>query len=299
MSQKKARYHRHARSQEPVERDNDGVKKKATVNKTLRKSNQKAGKGKPPLARAYDKMMPGEYTRKQDFKHALFLFVLIAILMCSICVIACSQVHKAKYATSDKLVIPNCDFVYGQESTVISMLEGYGFKNVQEDDSGNILGYGTPEMVNAYQDSFYDKNMKRAEELRAQDHTGLGIVSINVSNDSKTVTINTIMDYNSSSAFSSISDDPELQEIVRAYAIWGRMVNDGDPVTFKFVNVMNLSDGANGTQYYESQEPTLSRMQASMEKAESSQANGTSQNQNESSAQNPNNSSNDTEAPES
>lgn len=224
---------------------------------------------KPPLAQLYDKMNPGDYTIRQDFYHSLFIFAFIFLIFACLIVMGLANYFKVTGNHEDQLIIPDSSFVSGQESTVTDILLGYGFTDISYNDNGDIVAWGSADMVQQYKDSFYDKRVKPAREKMRADMTSNSIESIKTSDDYRTLTICTYRDMTySSSAFSRMVEQEDVAIIIETMYEWCGIRNDGEKMTTRFVNVMNLTDGTDGTQYWETQAATPAQMVAQLEREE-------------------------------
>lgn len=224
---------------------------------------------KPPLAVLYDKMNPGDYTIRQDFYHSLFIFAFIFIIFACIITMSITNIVRDSSLHESKLTIPASSFVSGQEGTVFALLDGYGFIDISYDEDGDIVAWGTSDMVQEYKDSFYEKNVKAITDKIEGDFTESGIESIQISDDYKTLTINTYRDMTyTSSAFSKMVESKDVSNIIDKLYEWCGMRNDGEAMTTRFVNVMDMTDGSTGTQYWQSNAHNASQMVAELEKEE-------------------------------
>lgn len=246
-------------------------------NKQARRAEKEAAKTlsreevykKPPLARLYDRFNPGDYTMRQDLRHTIFLFAFIVIVLALVMVIWIGGSNKYAYERSATLTIPATSFVRGQEDTIYKMLDGYGFKDMQENETGDIVAFGTPDMVQAYQDSYKEKNVANAEKKMREDMTDKGIESISVSDDYKVLTVKTYRDTAQSSAsLSQIVQDDDVNDIIQTLYTFCRMRNNGEEMTTRFVNVFDVSDNTEGTEYFTSTRPNGYQMVADIESDE-------------------------------
>lgn len=224
---------------------------------------------KPPLAQLYDKLNPGDYTIRQDFYHSLFIFAFIAIIIICISVMGISTHIKESNMRSSHVTIPATAFVSGQESNITDQLSGSGFVDVGFDENGNIIAYGTPNMTQQYKDSFYEKHIKPLSSILTGDLTQYGIESIEVSDDGKTMTIRTYRDLTVTSVeLGSTVESKDISKLISEYSTWCGVRNNGEPMKVNFVNIMDLTDGTNGTQYWSSTRPTGAQMVADLEEEE-------------------------------
>lgn len=228
---------------------------------------------KPFLARLYDKMNPGDYTMKQDFHHVLFLFSFIVIVLVLLCAIWIGNTNNYEKEREAQLVIPSMTFVKGQETNIYDMLDGYGFKDIQLSENGDIIAYGTNDMVQAYKDSYKEKNVNAVIDSFAEDRTEQGIESIELSDDAKTLTVRTYRNLaQNTEDFATFVKNSDINDIVFVLSTWCGLRNDGEAMTTVFKNVFDTTEGTDGTIYYTSTRPNGDQMLADMEKAASEAA---------------------------
>ena len=229
-------------------------RKQATQNKKKKDLTREDVYTKPIFARLYDKMNPGDYTIRQDFYHSLFLFIIFVLIVCSIFAISLGITMKENSKREAELTIPSASFVSGQENNIYELLNEYGFVDTQINSNGDIIAYGTQEMVEAYKDSYYKKNVDDIIYLiESNDFTEYGIEDIDISDDYKTLTISTYLyATNDLDLLKSILTD-DISDMIRILFIWCGMVNNGEPMTTEFVNVFDTTDGTKGTTYYTTQ----------------------------------------------
>lgn len=215
------------------------------------------------LLRFYERMFPGDYTEEQDRKHLLGMCGLCLLLAAVIGICCFVNAKNNEYSVSARLVIPASSFVTGQEGTVTQMLAGYGFKDMQSDDDGNIVSYGTPEMVEAYKNSYEERSLKLArQKIDAADFGG-GVAAISVDDDAKNMTVTTYWDVTENSTFLSAAlTDKNVQDIIDTYSIWCQMRNDGEKMTISF------ADSESGNVYFTTQQTTANSIIADKEAAE-------------------------------
>lgn len=230
---------------------------------------------KPILARLYDKMNPGDYTIRQDFHHSLFLFAFIVIIVVCIGAIWIGNDLKSEHEHESTLTIPATSFISGQESTIVDMLDGYGFIDTYLDENGNIVTFGTAEMVQAYKDSYKEKNVDSIISSFSDDRADLGVESISLSDDAKTLTIKTYRDLSASAEdMSALMTTDEMNKMISVLSNWCGLRNGGAALTTMFVNVFDTTDGTGGTQYWSSTRPNGDQMVADLEKQIAEAANG-------------------------
>lgn len=223
------------------------------------------------LAKFYDKINPGDYTIRQDFYHTLFLFSFLVIVVILIGVIWIGNGINHDKMHESRLVIPASSFVQGQEQTVTNMLDGYGFQDIQKDADGNIIGFGTQDMVDAYKASYKEKTVDAVLELLPNDRTDLGIESISFDDDGQVLTINTYRNLvQDLDTFKKIAEDDDISRIISVLSSWCGMEGDGT-MTTRFVNVFDTTNGTSGTQYYESDKSLPDQMLADLEQEQEKQ----------------------------
>ena len=203
---------------------------------------------KPWLVRIYDKLIPGEYTRKQDLKHMIFLFVIILIVIGAIAFAFYNVTEREKQSVSTQLLIPATSFVEGQEKNVVDMLEGYGFKNITTDNNGNIIGYGTPQMVEDYKNSYKNDVLGPVKKTMLEDLTSYGILAISLTDDGKILTIKTADGASADDSIvmrSTVAND-KVNKIIYVCSNWCQIRNDGERM------VVNLEQAGSDEPYYTS-----------------------------------------------
>ena len=197
------------------------------------------GYRKPFLARFYDKLKPGEYTKKQDFRHVLVIFSVILVL----CGVGGTAFYiwsnNEAYKVSAELVIPSAAYTTGQESNVVDTLESNGFTNIYEDEDGNFHAFGTPTRVQNYKNAYYQRTMKTVEEDLSNDYSSFGVALVSINSDWSTLTIDTIYDEMEASTITYIFQSTDLNNLVRVFAVW-RQINSGGE---KMELVIRAADG--------------------------------------------------------
>ena len=229
---------------------------------------------KPFFAKVYDALRPGSYTPKEDGAHASIVF---AILIAAFLVIlgCCFVMLNAQQKTMEaSLLIPSTSYAKGQEATVIDALEGNGFKQVSIEENGDIIAHGSSDMVSQYKESYRKRNVEKLSALLSNDYTSCGVSGVELSEDRKTLTITTFFKEANSALISPVVVDSAISDIIEGYGIWCRMVNDGEPMTIKFV------DAVDGKEYYSSQRQNGDMIVADLEKDESDKAKADNANKN-------------------
>lgn len=235
---------------------------------------------KPFLARVYDKVLPGEYTYKQDVMHMTILFFALVIIVACVFSVFWFSNEAEKKSIESSLTIPASGFLTSQQSTVVETLTNYGFKNISQDSDGNILAYGTSEMVQAYKQSYKDRSVAQADKLIEEgDYGSNGIVEIEYSADARTLTITTTTEVTANSeTFSNSIDNEEMNTIISIYSTWCGMRNNGELMTTKFVYGLTASDMVEGEVYYTTTASSGSKMVAELEAAEAEAENANNSN---------------------
>ena len=188
---------------------------------------------KPSFVRLYDKLFPGEYTRKQDLKHMIGVFIVILIVMAAIAFTFYNITEREKQAVSTKILIPATSFVDGQEKNVVGMLEGYGFRNIDVDENGNIIAYGTPQMVEDYKNSYKEDILEPVKKTMLEDLSAYGILAISVTDDGKTLTIKTMDDFAATDSIMmrAVVGNDKVNRIIYVCSNWCQLRNDGERMT--------------------------------------------------------------------
>lgn len=221
---------------------------------------------KPPLAKLYDKFNPGDYTMRQDFYHTVFLFSFIVVVIGLIIAINWGMATNYEKEREAQLTIPAASFVKGQESNISDMLHGYGFKDIGITENGDVIAFGTTDMVKAYKDSYKEKNVDSILESFNDDMSADGIESMSLSDDGRTLTIGTYrnMAENPDDLDSLVATD-KMNKVISVLSNWCGLRNDGEKLTTVFVNVFDTTSGTNGTKYWESTKATGDQMVAERE----------------------------------
>lgn len=272
----------------PSMRDRIRQKHQQKLDKELAKENAKTERlspeerakyyKKPPLARLWDKFLPGDYTMRQDRNHALVIFVVIALILLLTVAALWINLDKASYSESAVLVIPNSTYSKGGEENVVKMLENYGYNNISI-NYDTITAKGTPEKVKAYQDSFYEKNVKSAvDSIKNGDFAEYGVEKITLSDDFKTLSFYTPLYLNvNADSMSSVVTADEINKIITSIHSWCAMINNNEPLTVSF-RIMSLratdeeeeyfstTSSANGSQIVAAVEKEIAKNQEQAQK---------------------------------
>lgn len=221
---------------------------------------------KPFLARFYDKLMPGDYTKKQDLRHSIAVFAfLLALVGVAFSAFWIWSSNNA-YSVSSELVIPKAAYTSGQEQNVEDMLEGNGFKNIYADEDGNFHAFGTPDRVQNYKNDYYQRTVKTTSEDITRDYSDFGVVNVYVEPDWSKMTIDTIYDELDAATATYVFRNGTLDNLVRVYAVWRQINTGGD----KMELVIRAADGtALIDEDVDSADAVVSRLQAEEQEASS------------------------------
>ena len=207
-------------------------KRKDQKNAPLRQDPQTQERRKPSLVRLYDRLLPGEYTRKQDLNHIIIILAIICLIVGGIAFVIHLNVQKEETSVSASIVIPATSFVPGQEDNVVSTMAGYGFKEITKDEEGNYICYGTEEMVQAYKDSYRNDILAPVKTSMLNDHRAYCIEAISLSEDAKTLTIKTTEDLTEVSTLANYAfANQEIDRIIYVCSNWCQIANDGEKMT--------------------------------------------------------------------
>ena len=216
------------------------LNREAVSNEMASKAGRKREYRKPPLARFYDKLFPGEYTRKQDLRHTIIVFVIIMALVG--CAGGAFYIYSGNqaYMVSSELIIPKTAYTMGQETNVETMLEDNGFRNIYLDEDGSFHAFGTPERVQNYKNDYYQRTVKTESDAIRRDYSDYGIVSIYVEPDWSKMTIDTVYDELNAATATYIFRNQSLNDLVRTYAVWRQINSGGD----KMELLIRAADGS-------------------------------------------------------
>ena len=137
---------------------------RARVRKRRREERKSMPRKRPMFARLFNWVLPGDYSPQDDRRHVVIVSVVIIALVGLLAGSAFKWSSYISYQTSDMILIPSTSFIETQTDSVTEELEKQGFKNIEKDESGNIIGHGTPEMVDAYKESYKEKSFDPARD---------------------------------------------------------------------------------------------------------------------------------------
>lgn len=189
---------------------------------------------KPFSAKVFDKFLPARadmpYTREQNMRHAVMVraFTVIVIGVLGFCGWRIYDFYS--YKTSSELLIPSTIYSPAQKATVKAEIEKQGFTDVTQDDDGTHA-HGTPKMVQAYKDSYRETVVKPAlEKLEdvKNNHSVKNLISIYVSNDCKSISVNTELTSATSTGLNKIlTDSSDIEKAINSIASWNLMNGSG------------------------------------------------------------------------
>ena len=218
---------------------------------------------KPSLARLYDKLLPGDYTRKQDLNHILIILAVICLIVGGVAFVMHLHAKKDEASVAASITIPASSFVPGQEDNVVATMTSYGFKDITQDENGNYICYGTEEMVQAYKDSYQGNILAPVKETMLKDHSSYCIEAISLSSDAKTLTIKTTEDLTEMSQLANYAfANEEINRIIYVCSNWCQILNDGEKMT------LNLEFVGEDTPYYTCTPESGTAVVAELEAAE-------------------------------
>lgn len=212
---------------------------RAQVRKRRREERKSMPRKRPMFARLFNWVLPGDYSPQDDKRHVIIVSVLIIALVGLLASSAFKWSSYISYQTSDMILIPSTSFIETQTDSVTEELEKQGFKDIEKDESGNIIGHGTPEMVDAYKQSYKEKNFDDVRDaIVSSDFSAYGIERMELSSDWKTLTLTTYTDDNSSALIDyMLTSNSAVQEYVNELATWCQLYYDGQELTISFVSV--------------------------------------------------------------
>lgn len=172
------------------------------------------------------------------------------------------------YQVSDSIIVPETTFTTTQVDTVIGNLEEQGFRDVKYVDGTGVVGYGTPEMVDAYKESYKEKSFDPArDELATAQLQDYGIEEAVLSSDWKELTLYTYTNDDDSALISyMLTTDSEVEDLVNTFATWCKMYYDGEELTIEFIC---LEDGQT---YLSRKIATVSELISTLESEENEKA---------------------------
>lgn len=189
---------------------------------------------KPFSAKVFDKFLPARadmpYTREQNMKHAVIVRAFTAIIIGVLGFCGWRIYDFYSYKTSSELLIPSTIYSHAQKATVKAEIEKQGFTGVTQDDNGTHA-HGTPKMVQAYKDSYRETVVKLALETLedVKNHSSVkNLISIYVSDDCKSISVNTELTSATSTGLNKIlTDSSDIEKAINSIASWNLMNGSG------------------------------------------------------------------------
>lgn len=189
---------------------------------------------KPFSAKVFDKFLPARadmpYTREQNMKHAVIVRAFTAIIIGVLGFCGWRIYDFYSYKTSSELLIPSTIYSPAQKATVKAEIEKQGFTGVTQDDNGTHA-HGTPKMVQAYKDSYRETVVKPALETLedVKNHSSVkNLISIYVSDDCKSISVNTELTSATSTGLNKIlTDSSDIEKAINSIASWNLMNGSG------------------------------------------------------------------------
>lgn len=188
----------------------------------------------PFSAKVFDKFLPARadmpYTHEQNMRHAVMVraFAAIIIVVFGFCGWRIYDFYS--YKTSSELLIPSTIYSPAQKETVKTEIEKQGFTGVTQDDDGTHA-HGTPKMVQAYKDSYRETVVKPALETLedVKNHNSVkNLISIYVSDDCKSISVNTELTSATSTGLNKIlTDSSDIEKAINSIASWNLMNESG------------------------------------------------------------------------
>ena len=189
---------------------------------------------KPFSAKVFDKFLPARadmpYTREQNMRHAVMVRAFTAIIIVVLGFCGWRIYGFYSYKTSSELLIPSTIYSPAQKATVKAEIEKQGFTGVTQDDDGTHA-HGTPKMVQAYKDSYRETVVKPALETLedVKNHNFVkNLISIYVSDDCKSISVNTELTSATSTGLNKIlTDSSDIEKAINSIASWNLMNGSG------------------------------------------------------------------------
>lgn len=189
---------------------------------------------KPFSAKVFDRFLPARadmpYTREQNMKHAVMVRAFAAIIIGVLGFCGWRIYGFYSYKTSSELLIPSTIYSPAQKATVKAEIEKQGFTGVTQDDDGTHA-HGTPKMVQAYKDSYRETVVKPALETLedVKNHNSVkNLISIYVSDDCKSISVNTELTSATSTGLNKIlTDSSDIEKAINSIASWNLMNGSG------------------------------------------------------------------------
>lgn len=189
---------------------------------------------KPFSAKVFDKFLPARadmpYTHEQNMRHAVMVRTFTAIIIGVLGFCGWRIYDFYSYKTSSELLIPSTIYSPAQKATVKAEIEKQGFTDITQDDKGTHA-HGTPKMVQAYKDSYRKTVVKPALETLddvKNHHSVKNLISIYVSNDCKSISINTELTSATSTGLNKIlTGSSDIEKAINSIASWNLMNGAG------------------------------------------------------------------------
>lgn len=199
-----------------------------------RREKHAAPEWKPFSARVFDRFLPARadmpYTHEQNMKHAVIVRAFTAIIIGVLGFCGWRIYDFYSYKTSSELLIPSTIYSPAQKATVKAEIEKQGFTGVTQDDDGTHA-HGTPKMVQAYKDSYRETVVKPALETLedVKNHSSVkNLISIYVSDDCKSISVNTELTSATSTGLNKIlTDSSDIEKAINSIASWNLMNGSG------------------------------------------------------------------------
>lgn len=189
---------------------------------------------KPFSAKVFDRFLPARadmpYTHEQNMKHAVIVRAFTAIIIGVLGFCGWRIYDFYSYKTSSELLIPSTIYSPAQKATVKAEIEKQGFTGVTQDDDGTHA-HGTPKMVQAYKDSYRETVVKPALDTLddVKNHSSVkNLISIYVSDDCKSISVNTELTSATSTGLNKIlTDSSDIEKAINSIASWNLMNGSG------------------------------------------------------------------------
>lgn len=189
---------------------------------------------KPFSAKVFDKFLPARadmpYTHEQNMRHAVMVRTFTAIIIGVLGFCGWRIYDFYSYKTSSELLIPSTIYSPAQKATVKAEIEKQGFTDVTQDDDGTHA-HGTPKMVQAYKDSYRETVVKPALDTLedVKNHNSVkNLISIYVSDDCKSISVNTELTSATSTGLNKIlTDSSDIEKAINSIASWNLMNGSG------------------------------------------------------------------------
>lgn len=189
---------------------------------------------KPFSAKVFDRFLPARadmpYTCEQNMKHAVIVRAFTAIIIGVLGFCGWRIYDFYSYKTSSELLIPSTIYSPAQKATVKAEIEKQGFTGVTQDDDGTHA-HGTPKMVQAYKDSYRETVVKPALDTLddVKNHSSVkNLISIYVSDDCKSISVNTELTSATSTGLNKIlTDSSDIEKAINSIASWNLMNGSG------------------------------------------------------------------------